>query len=51
MQNRLAGMNANCAVRTPITQRITLLIPATTRPLQSFRPTRTVDSTVKQQDK
>lgn len=40
-------MNPNCAVRNPITQKITLLRAATTSPAHSFRPTKIVESTVR----
>lgn len=51
IQNRFAGINPNCLVFKPITQIIALFIPATASPVHRFRPTRTVDSTVRQQDK
>jgi hypothetical protein len=51
MQNRFAGMNPSCPVRMPITQTITLFTLATTSPVHRFRPTKTVDNTVRQQDK
>ena len=51
MQNTLAGMNPSCSVRRPITQMSTLLTPARAQPSQHRRPTRTVDATVKTQDK
>ena len=35
----------------PITQTITLFTLATTSPVHRFRPTKTVDNTVRQQDK
>jgi hypothetical protein len=47
MQKRFAGMNPNCAVRTPITQTITLLAPATIHPCQNFLPMRMVESIVR----
>jgi len=50
MQNKLAGMKPNCAVRTPIMQIRTLLIAATTHPVQSLRPTMMVDRIVNRQE-
>jgi methylphosphotriester-DNA--protein-cysteine methyltransferase len=44
-------MNPSCPVRIPIKQTITLFALATTSPGHRFRPTKTVDSTVRQQDK
>ena len=47
MQNRFAGINPNCPVRNPITQIIALFTPATASPVHRFRPTRTVERTVR----
>jgi len=51
MQNMFAGMNPNCAVRNPITHMMMLLTPANAQPSQHRRPTRTVDATVKMQER
>jgi hypothetical protein len=51
MQNKFAGINPSCPVRNPITQMIALFTPATASPVQRLRPTRTVERTVRQQDK
>lgn len=51
MQNRLAGINPNWPVRKPITQMIALFTPATASPVHRLRPTKTVERTVRQQDK
>jgi len=51
MQNRFAGINPSCPVRNPITQIMPLLTPATASPVHRFRPTRTVERTVRQHDK
>jgi hypothetical protein len=47
MQKRLAGTNPNCAVRIPITQRITLLAAASAQPCHNRFPTITVETTLK----
>lgn len=45
-QNRLAGMNPVCAVRTPMMQMIALFTPATIHPCHKRRPINTVETTV-----
>ena len=47
MQNRFAGINANCEVRHPIMQTIKLLTMETRSPVHDFRPTRIVAKTVR----
>ncbi len=51
IQNRLAGMNPNCAVCTPITQMGKLFTAATASPIHSLQPTRIVESTVNRQER
>jgi hypothetical protein len=51
MQNTFAGMKPNCDVRNPITQTIKLLTIETRSPVQDFRPTRIVASTVSRQER
>jgi hypothetical protein len=51
MQKRLAGRNPNCAVRTPMKHMMMLFAPAMTQPCHSFFPMRTVEKTVKKQDR
>lgn len=50
MQQRFAGTNPNCAVRTPITQIITLLTAARIQPCHNLFPIRIVEITVKTHD-
>jgi hypothetical protein len=51
IQNRFAGMNPSWPVRIPITQMIPLFTPATASPVHRLRPTRSVERTVRQQDR
>lgn len=51
MQNTLAGMKPNCAVRSPITHIMMLFTPASAHPSQHLRPTRIVDAIVNTQER
>lgn len=51
MQKRFAGTSPNCAVLTPIMQRMTLFTPVTTQPCHIWRPIMTVDATVRTQER
>ena len=45
-QKRFAAMNPDCEVLAPMTQMMTLFVPATIHPDHMRRPIRTVESTV-----
>jgi hypothetical protein len=51
MQNRFAGINPDCSVRSPMTHISTLLAAQITQPSQRRRPTKMVERTVSTQDK
>jgi hypothetical protein len=50
MQNRLAGIKPNCAVRNPMKQRIALFAPAIIHPCHNFLPTISVETIVRAQE-
>ena len=51
MQNRFAGIKPNCDVRNPIAQMIKLFTIAIRSPIQDFRASSIVASTVRKQER
>jgi hypothetical protein len=51
MQNRFAGIKPNCDVRNPIAQTIKLFTIAIRSPIQDFRASSIVASTVRKQER
>jgi len=50
MQNTFAGIKPNCAVRIAMMHTITLFTQAMASPVHCFRPIKTVEITVRQQE-
>jgi hypothetical protein len=51
IQKRFAGINPNCSVLRPMTQRMRLFTPVTTHPCHMRRPIKTVEAMVRIQER